>query len=93
MVPPDGANTNAEIYAPFILLRPETRGSMHPPRPRQADWVARWRLSQRWARGTAGRAGEGRAARVAHASPDGRGAPASSLGYRRTLPARQWPAS
>ena len=61
MVRANGANTNAEIRAPLSPHPPaQNRRSMHPSRPREAEWVARWL----WASGGhAGRAG--RAARAA----------------------------
>jgi len=48
MVRANGANTNTEIRTPLSCpRRPEDRGSMHPSRPRQAEWVARWLSGQR----------------------------------------------
>ena len=65
------ANTNAEIHAPrHPIRRPEDRRSMHPCQLREAEWVARWPLGQRRARGPGGgRAGSGDAARVSCAHP------------------------
>jgi hypothetical protein len=65
MVRANGANTNAEIQPLFHpIRRPEGRRSMHPPQPREAEWVARWP----WANaGTL--AGLGGAARVSGAHP------------------------
>jgi hypothetical protein len=55
MVRANRANRNIEILGPLSSIRrPEDRGSMHPYRPREADWVARWLRGQR---GHAGRAG------------------------------------
>jgi hypothetical protein len=57
MVRANGANTNTEIRTPLSCpRRPEDRGSMHPSRPRQAEWVARWLSGQRRARGPRGQA-------------------------------------
>jgi len=57
MVRANGANTNTEIRTPLSCPRgPEDRGSMHPSRPRQAEWVARWLSGQRRARGPRGQA-------------------------------------
>ena len=48
MVRANCANTNAEIRALFHpIRRPEDRRSMHPPRPREAERVARWLWGQR----------------------------------------------
>ena len=64
MVRANCANRNAEIHAPLSSLRrPEDRRSMHPPRPREAERVARWLLGQRRAGGLGGRC-----ARVSRAS-------------------------
>jgi hypothetical protein len=60
MVRANCANRNAKIHALFHpIRRPEDRRSMHPPRPREAERVARWLLGQR-----RGRAGLGGAARA-----------------------------
>jgi hypothetical protein len=73
MVRANGANTNGEIHAPLSpIRRPEDRGSMHPPQPRETGCVARWPLGQRRVRAArrAGRLGW-RCARLLRASPDG----------------------
>jgi hypothetical protein len=42
MVRANGANTNSEIRTFFHRIRqPKDRRSMHPSRPREADWAAR----------------------------------------------------
>ena len=52
MVQANRANTKTKIQTPLSCPRqPEDRGSMHLSRPREADWVARWLLGQRGARG------------------------------------------
>jgi hypothetical protein len=64
MVEANRANTKTKIQTPLSCPpRPEDRGSMHLSRPREADWVARWLLGQRGARG--GWAGACGAARLA----------------------------
>ena len=56
MVRANCANRNAEIHAPFHpIRRPEDRRSMHPPRPLEAERVARWLSGQRRAGGLGGR--------------------------------------
>jgi hypothetical protein len=82
------ARTRTPKFAPFShpIRQPKDRGSMHPSRPREADWVARWRLGQRRARGTRrGRAGVGAVARAPpRENPsDGRGASAHAWRVRR----------
>jgi hypothetical protein len=76
MVRANGANTNTEIRALFShrfftpIRHPKNRRSMHPSRPREADWVARWPGDQRGARGSRRRrAGEGRASPGSCAHP------------------------
>jgi hypothetical protein len=67
MVRANGANTNAEIHAPLSpIRRPEDRGSMHPPRPREAEWVVRWPWGSG---GRAGRAEGGQALVALRATP------------------------
>ena len=62
MVQANRANRNTKIQTPLSCPRqPEDRGSMHPSRPRETDWVARWLLGQRGARRRA-EAGRARAA-------------------------------
>jgi hypothetical protein len=53
MVRANCANTNAPKFTPLLhpIRRPEDRGSMHPPRPREAERVARWLSGQRRAGG------------------------------------------
>src|ERR1700691_2185740 len=68
MVQANRANRNTKIQTPLSCpRRPEDRGSMHPSRPREADWVARWLSGQRGARraggGWAGACGAARLAR------------------------------
>ena len=68
MVQANRANRNTKIQTPLSCPRqPEDRGSMHPSRPREADWVARWLSGQRGARrargGWAGACGAARLAR------------------------------
>jgi hypothetical protein len=51
MVQANRANRNTKIQTPLSCPRqPEDRGSMHPSRPREEDWVARWLSGQRGAR-------------------------------------------
>ena len=75
MVRANGANTNSEIRTFFRtffhrIRQPKDRRSMHPSRPREADWVARWPRDQRRARGSRRRrAGEGRASHGSCAHP------------------------
>jgi hypothetical protein len=57
MVRANCANRNAKIHALFHpIRRPEDRRSMHPPRPREAERVARWLLGQPRAGGLGGAA-------------------------------------
>jgi hypothetical protein len=59
MVQANRANRNTKIQTPLSCPRqPEDRGAMHPSRPLEDDWVARW-LSGREAH--AGRAEAARA--------------------------------
>ena len=71
MVRANGANTNSEIRTFFRtffhrIRQPKDRRSMHPSRPREADWVARWRLASA---GHAGRAEGGQARAALRAAP------------------------
>jgi hypothetical protein len=71
MVRANGANTNSEIrifFAPFFhrIRQPKDRRSMHPSRPQEADWVARWPGTSA---GHAGAANGGRARAALPAAP------------------------
>jgi hypothetical protein len=71
MVRANCANRNAKIHALFHpIRRPEDRRSMHPPRPREAERVARWLLGQRRGRaGLGGRCARASLARLSCAHP------------------------
>ena len=86
------------------IRRPEDRRSMHPPRPREAERVARWLLGQRRAGGLGGAArasltripetrGRDARSRVASAATDRARIPANRDGARAPQTARQRPAS
>ena len=76
MVQANRANRNTKIQTPLSCPRqPEDRGSMHPSRPREADWVARWLLGQRGARARLG----GRVRRCAPSTGDQQTAAGATL--------------
>jgi hypothetical protein len=62
------ARTRTAKFAPFShpLRQPKDRRSMHPSRPLEADWVARWRLASA---GHAGRTEGGQAKAALRAAP------------------------
>jgi hypothetical protein len=73
MVQANRANRNTKIQTPLSCPRqPEDRGSMHPSRQREADWVAHWLSGQRGARrARGGWTGACSAARLVRGSADG----------------------
>ena len=75
MVRANRANRNIEIHTPLSSHPPaEDRGSMHPSRPLDVDWAARWLRGQPWATPAARRLGRaGGAARALHARIPRRG--------------------
>jgi hypothetical protein len=106
MVRANCANRNAKIHALFHpIRRPEDRRTMHPPRPREAERVARWLLGQRRASGLGRRCARASLARipetrgcdarsrVANEATDRGRIPANPDGVRAPPPARQRPAS